>query len=100
MKCLKGIQAYSKKLAGSVAQLKCLYTNACSMGSKQKEVEALVHLESYDIIAVAEAWWDESHDWSAGINGSKLLRRDRQGRRGVGIVLYVFKERLIAQSCD
>jgi len=26
-------------------------------------------------------WSDESHNWSIAINGYKLLRRDRQGRR-------------------
>ena len=36
-----------------------------------------------------ETWWDGSHDWSAAVDGYKLFRRDRQGRRGGGIFLYV-----------
>ena len=44
------------------AQLKCLYTSACSMGNKQEELETVAQLEKYDLIAILETWWDESHD--------------------------------------
>ncbi|XP_009959602.1 PREDICTED: TBC1 domain family member 4-like [Leptosomus discolor] len=37
-----------------IAQRKCLYTNAHSMGSKQEELEDAVLLESYDLVAIAE----------------------------------------------
>ena len=43
------------------AQLRCLYTNARSMGNKQEELEAIVWSESYDIVASMETWWNESH---------------------------------------
>jgi len=36
----------------SIAQLKCIYTNAHSMGTKQEELEAIVQQDSYDLIAV------------------------------------------------
>ena len=45
------------------------------MGNKQEEATML--LESYDLVAITEIWWDESHDWSAAINGYRLFRRDR-----------------------
>jgi len=61
------------------------------MGNKQEELEATVLLESYDLIAITETWWDESHDWSVAIDGYRLFRRDRQGRRGGGIALYIKK---------
>ncbi|GAB0209484.1 hypothetical protein GRJ2_003414100 [Grus japonensis] len=48
-------------------------------------------LESYDLVAITETWWDESCDWRAVIDGYKLFRRDRQGRRGGGTALYVKK---------
>lgn len=38
----------------------CLYTNAYSMGNKQ-ELEAMVQLENYNLIAIKETWWDKSH---------------------------------------
>jgi len=42
-----------------IAQLKCIYTSACSMGNKQKELEAIVQQDSYDLVAVTETWWDD-----------------------------------------
>ncbi|PKU41434.1 adaptin ear-binding coat-associated protein 1 [Limosa lapponica baueri] len=78
-----------KKAAQPTAQLKCLHTNARSTGNKQEELEATVLLERYDIVAITETWWDESHNWSVAIKGYKLFRRDRRGRRGGGVALYV-----------
>ena len=39
-------------------QLRCFYTNICSMGNKQEELEAIVQSESYDIVAIMEIWWN------------------------------------------
>ncbi|PKU42004.1 mitochondrial fission process protein 1 [Limosa lapponica baueri] len=71
------------------AQLKCIYTNAHSMGNKQDELEAIVRQDSNDIVAITETWWDDSHDWNAAMNGYKLFRRNSQGRRGGGVALYI-----------
>ena len=71
------------------AQLKCVCTNARSMGNKQEESETTVQQASYDLVAITETWWDCSHDWSAAVDGYKLFRKDRQGRRGGGVALYV-----------
>ena len=61
-----GIKASpTKKVVGSIAQLKCIYTNAHSMGNKQEELEAIVQQENYDIVAVTEIRWDDSPNWSA-----------------------------------
>ncbi|GAB0206897.1 hypothetical protein GRJ2_003155300 [Grus japonensis] len=78
-----------KKVTGSVAQLKCIYTKAHSIDNKQEELEAIVQQENYDIVAITETWWDDLHNWSAAMDGYKLFRRDRQGRRGGGVALYV-----------
>ena len=65
-----GITASSpRKVAGSIAQMKCIYTNARSMGNKQEELEAIVQQENYDIVAITETWWDDSHNWSAAMDG-------------------------------
>ena len=37
------------------AQMKCLYTNICSMGNRQ-ELETLVQLDKYDLITVMDTW--------------------------------------------
>ncbi|GAB0189143.1 hypothetical protein GRJ2_001380200 [Grus japonensis] len=73
----------------SKAQVKCIYTNARSIGNKQEELEAIVQQDSYDLVTITEMWWDNSHDWSAAMDGYKLFRRDRHGRRGGGVALYV-----------
>ncbi|GAB0179239.1 hypothetical protein GRJ2_000389200 [Grus japonensis] len=79
----------ANKSASTGAQLKCLYVNAWSMGNKQEELEMCVCLQGYDLIGITEMWWDSSNDWSVGMEGYRLFRKDRQGRRGGGIALYV-----------
>ncbi|KAK4824398.1 hypothetical protein QYF61_014058 [Mycteria americana] len=63
-------------------------TSGC-MGNKQEELEAIVQLENYDTVAITETQWDDLHSWSAAMDGYKPFRRDRQGRRGGGVALYV-----------
>ena len=72
-----------------IAQLKCLYTNKHSMGNKQEELETMMQLDKYDLIAITKIWWDGSHNWNIGTEGYKLFRRDRQGRKGGGVALYI-----------
>ncbi|RMC22386.1 hypothetical protein DUI87_00700 [Hirundo rustica rustica] len=45
--------------------------------------------QSCDVAAITETWWDESHGWSTALCGYKLFRRDRKGRRGGGVALYI-----------
>jgi len=61
------------------------------MGNKQGLLEATVLLESYDLVAITETWWEESHDWSMAVDGYRSFRRHRQGRKGEGIALYINK---------
>jgi len=87
---LKGIEGCcSGKVTWPTAQMKCLYKNPGSMGNKEEELEATVLIESYDPVAITETWWDECDDWSAAVNGYRLFRKDRQGRRGGGVALYM-----------
>ena len=72
-----------------MTQLKCIYTNARSMGNKQEELEVTVQQANYDLVAITETWWDNSHDWSAVMDGYKLYRRDRKGRKGGSVPLYI-----------
>ena len=44
------------------AQFRCLYANTRSMGNKEEKLEAIVPLESYDIIAITETWWNFSKE--------------------------------------
>ncbi|GAB0206625.1 mitochondrial enolase superfamily member 1 [Grus japonensis] len=88
--CASKILQSAPRGAGYVeAHLKCFYTNACSMRNKQEELEALAQSQCYDVIGISETWWEESCDWCAVMDGYRLFRRDRQGRRGGGVALYV-----------
>ncbi|GAB0205228.1 hypothetical protein GRJ2_002988400 [Grus japonensis] len=59
------------------------------MGNKQEELETCVCLQGYGLIGITGTWWDSSYDWSVGMEEYRLFRKDRQGRRGGGITLYV-----------
>ncbi|PKU47346.1 adaptin ear-binding coat-associated protein 1 [Limosa lapponica baueri] len=84
------------------AALKCIYTNACSMGNKQDELEAIVQQDSCDVVAITEMWWDDGHDWNAVMDCYKLFGRDRQGRRGGGVALCIREcfDCIELDSCD
>ena len=43
-----------------IAQLKYIYTDAYSMGSKQEELEAIVQWDNYDLVTIIETWWGDS----------------------------------------
>jgi len=74
-------ETQGKHFKGNTSKLKCLYTNAHSLGNKQEELKATVLLENHDVVAVTETW-------SVAINHYKLFRRDEVGQ-GEGIVLYI-----------
>ena len=46
-----GVPGSGMRLA---AQLKCVYTNARSMGNKQEELEAIIQQDGYDLVAITE----------------------------------------------
>jgi len=71
------------------AQLKCVYTNARSIGNKQEELEAIIQQDGYDLVAITETWWDSSHDWHAVMDGYRTFRKDSPTRRGGEVALYV-----------
>ena len=83
-----GVQRDGERQGGA-ASLKCLYTNARSMGNKQEELEICVRSQGHDLIAITETWWDSSHDWNVVMEGYVLFRKDRLARRGGGVALYV-----------
>ena len=59
------------------------------MGNKQEELEAIIQQDDYDLVAIKEKWWDNSHNWHAVMDGYGLFRKDRLTRRGGGVALYV-----------
>ena len=43
----------------------------------------------YDLAAITKTWRNHSHDWSATMDGYKVFRRHRQGRKGGGMAFYI-----------
>jgi len=58
------------------------------MGNKREELEVIVQQDTYELVAITETWRDDSCDCSAEMDGYKLFRRDRWGKRAGGVVLY------------
>ena len=83
----------------SIMSLKCLDTNACSMGNKQDGLEICVQLQGRNLIAMTETWWDSSHDWNAVADGYIIFRKDRPTRQGGGVALYVREQLECIELC-
>lgn len=66
----------------------------CKAGPEIKEhpgqegLEATAQSASDDTTAITETWWDKLHSWGTKMEGYKLHRRERQGRRGKGAALH------------
>ncbi|CAM4534657.1 unnamed protein product [Lepidochelys kempii] len=57
-----------------------------------EELELLVKEVKPDIIGLTETWWNSRHDWTTGIEGSVLFRKDRNKGKGGGVALYINDE--------
>lgn len=73
------------RLLGSFVELSLLLSSilqvpAPQQEDKQEELGVCACLQGYDLIGVTEMWWDGCYDWSVGMEGYRLLRKDRQGR--------------------
>lgn len=68
-------------LGSTIKGLKYLYTNAHTIGDKQGELEILVCEGKYEIVPIAETWWDTTHDWNTQLEVYKLLKRNRPNKR-------------------
>jgi len=67
-----------------------LSTNARSLFNKLEEIELLLKRYSPLFLAVQETWCHQhEHDALYSIEGYSLYRRDRIGRRGGGVCIYV-----------
>ena len=70
--------------------LKCIYTNARSIVNKFSEFELLIDECKPDIIGLTETWLHEDiQESEIKIPGYNTFRKDRVGKRGGGVALYV-----------
>ena len=59
------------------------------MGNKQEKLHVCMCLQGYDVIGITETWWDGSHNRNVGIGRHKLFRKERQGKMGESVALYI-----------
>ena len=74
----------------SEAGYKCMCLNARSIVNKKNELNIIVEDIDPHIIGITESWANvDITDAELGLTGYVMFRRDRIGRRGGGVVLYV-----------
>ena len=75
--------------ASSVKDLRVAHLNVCSIRNKMDELRCLKLLCRFELIAITETHLDKTvRDEALQIEGMKLLRLDRKGRKGGGCMLY------------
>ena len=81
----KGIQGNTSK-----SEIKCVCLNARSIINKKTELNIMVDDIKAHIIGITESW-AKNHITNAelGLEGYVMFRKDRIGRRGGGVLLYI-----------
>ena len=81
----KGIQGNTYK-----AEIKCVCLNARSILNKKNELDIMVDEIKPHIIGITESWANNDiTDAELGLEGYVMFRKDRMGRRGGGVLLYI-----------
>ena len=81
----KGIQGNTSK-----AEIKCVCLNARSMLNRKNELDIMVDEIKHHIIGITESWANNDiTDAELGLEGYVMFRKDRMGRRGGGVLLYI-----------
>ena len=81
----KGIQGNTSK-----AELKCVCLNARSIINKKNELDIMVDEIKPHIIGITESWANNDiTDAELRLEGYVMFRKDRMGRRGGGVLLYI-----------
>ncbi|GAB0209359.1 hypothetical protein GRJ2_003401600 [Grus japonensis] len=90
--------AKAKPISASVItylrrKTKELKRKAFATGERSEKINKLdespLYIQSVLLVTIIKTWWDSSYDCSVGMEGYRLFRKDRQGRRGGGVALYV-----------
>lgn len=68
----------------------CTQMHRVCIGNKQEALEICACLQSYDLIGIREMWWGGSQDWNVEMEGYGFFRKDRQGRQGEDVTIYMY----------
>ena len=81
----KGIQGKTTK-----AEIECVCINARSIINKKNELNIMVDEIKPHIIGITESWANNDiRDAELGLEVYVIFRKDRIGRRGGGVLLYI-----------
>ena len=81
----KGIQGHTSK-----SEIKCVCLDARSIINKKTELNIMVDDIKPQIIGIAESWANNSiTNAELGLECYVMFRKDRMGRRGGGVLLYI-----------
>ena len=81
----KGIQGST-----STEEIKCVCLNDRSIINKKDELNIMVDDIKPHIIGITETWANNDiTDAELGLEGYAMFRKDRMGRRGGGVLLYI-----------
>ena len=81
----KGIQGTTSR-----EEIKCVCLNARSIINKKDELNIMVDDIKPHIIGITETWANNDiTDAELGLEGYAMFRKDRMGRRGGGVLLYI-----------
>ena len=85
----------------SPKNLRCVLLNARSLRNKVLDLQALLLEDYFPMIAITETWLDSSFlDFELGLNDYCVHRKDRQDRRGGGVLLAVHTELISIRRRD
>ena len=71
----------------SESGIKCVCLNARSIINKKTKLNMMVDDIKPHIIGITESW--ANNDAELGLEGYVMFRKDRIGRRGGGVLLYI-----------
>ena len=81
----KGIQGGTSK-----EEIKCAFLKARSIINKENDLNIMVDDIKPHIIGITESWANNDiTDAELGLEGYVMFRKDRIGRRGGGVLLYI-----------
>ena len=74
----------------SKAELKCVCLNARSILNKKNELDIMDDEIKPHIIGITESWANNDiTDAELGLEGYVMFKKDRMGRRGGGVLLFI-----------
>ena len=84
----KGVQGNTSK-----AEIKCVCLNARSIINNKNELNIMVDDITPHIIGITESWaHNDITDAELGLEGYVMFRKDRIGKKGGGVLLYISRK--------